>query len=724
MVTLQRTFLVLLAILLIGCGDETESSNAGTESSAVTDSLSSDGNTDDIEEIDAEVELTYEVGGICQTSSECAGGWCDKAKGGCVDCFLTAHCEDDEMCMNGVCVPKESCGDGESCTQGICLDSGDCGDCQVDSDCADGLICVDQVCRPPFGPCESDADCEEIAAVCDASTGSCVDCKNDSQCGNGEYCKDKQCYPNPCNAGEANCVDNDVQICRSDGLGYYLIPCAEELSCLNGQCLQTECTPGVTECLQHQVKDCTPDGKLIIKNCPPNQECIEGACAAMRQRVLVIFDTSGSMNAIAAKKEWPNYCSEPGQEECLTPWPECEDNNSPFTVSGISKKVFSQFFKSDDTQNVLFGLQRFPQRAVASAPVCEGGYYQGDTLITDDPGAHTVPLGIQTFLDKNLHEIVLVEFPKETGSNNLLSLIQWLDFKETLFETTKTCFQTPDCSQGVCLGPIGNKKCHTFTNPELRAHGWTPLGQSLFYAGEYLRRDVIVDGKACTTSEDCGSPGYYCNEVGKCYDPLKECRLNVIVLFTDGGETQWPFTNSYFNPAVQAKRLRYGLACQTDEDCSAIPFCRPVQLDQVCSKDEDCLLSDYECNVAVGVCEHKEDQECFPTYCNMEKGTPYCTNELIETQGAPPITFTDQQFSQDRLLDYNGNPINVIVNVVDASVSAEDIESNGVTLTNNYQIALHGGGLHVLVSVEDEADFLAKLKASIDAKSLFGQCSF
>ena len=84
----------------------------------------------------------------------------------------------------------------------------------------------------------------------------------------------------------------------------------------------------------------------------------------------------------------------------------------------------------------------------------------------------------------------------------------------------------------------------------------------------------------------------------------------------------------------------------------------------------------------------------------------------------------DNQFNQNRLLDYNGNPINVLVNVVDASVSAEDIEDDVVTLTNNYQIALHGGGLHVVVSVEDEADFLAKLKASIDAKSLFEQCSF
>ena len=139
------------------------------------------------------------------------------------------------------------------------------------------------------------------------------------------------------------------------------------------------------------------------------------------------------------------------------------DSNNPFTVWNL--KVFSCSSRAMTlkTCSVSSALT-----SAASAPVCEGGYFQGDTLVTDDPGAHTVPLGVPTFLDKYLHEIVLVEFPKETGSSNLLSLIQWLDFKETLFEGTKTCFQPSDCDQGVCLGPIGNKKCHTFTNPELR----------------------------------------------------------------------------------------------------------------------------------------------------------------------------------------------------------------------------------------------------------------
>jgi hypothetical protein len=106
----------------------------------------------------------------------------------------------------------------------------------------------------------------------------------------------------------------------------------------------------------------------------------------------------------------------------------------------------------------------------------------------------------------------------------------------------------------------------------------------------------------------------------------------------------------------------------------------------------------------------------------MDTGAGYCTNSIIEEQGAPVISFRDLDYGQDRLLDANGNPINLIVNVVDASTMAAEGSTDN-TLTNNYQIALHGGGLHVVVAVDDEADFLAKLKGTIDPKSLYEQCT-
>ena len=91
---------------------------------------------------------------------------------------------------------------------------------------------------------------------------------------------------------------------------------------------------------------------------------------------------------------------------------------------------------------------------------------------------------------------------------------------------------------------------------------------------------------------------------------------------------------------------------------------------------------------------------------------------MIEGDASPPLTYTAQGF--DRLRDYNDNPIDVIVNVVDASVS--DPSAQSATLDNNRLIALNGGGLHVIVNAGDAPDFLAQLQRTVDFKSLFELC--
>jgi hypothetical protein len=711
--------LIATAFAATGCSDPGPSEEGGDTGEDTTPSDADAGP-------DTSNNPEYEVGNFCLESGECGPEWCDKQKGGCVECFMTSHCPDDLVCFNGECVDLVSCED--TCEAGVCVDNV-CVECETDEDCDGTFVCVEQVCRPPAALCDADEDCHPIGATCDETSGICQDCTDDSQCQTGgEYCNEGVCTPLTCIPGEQSCLGDLIQICRTDGQGYYLIACSEGESCLKGSCTELDCVPNTTECLQHQIKECTEDGTLIIKGCGPSQECVNGECQEMRQRVLVIFDTSGSMNSYAEKQEYPKYCASSSDENCLQPWPTCEGDSDPFTVAGLSKKVFSQFFKSEDTQHVHFALQRFPQRTSDSPPVCEGGYYVGDTIMTNDPGNHTTPLGSFTWFDAFLSEIILVPFPPPDSTSNLLSLIHWLDFKETLFETDESCLAPEDCEDGVCIGPTwASKKCHVFTNPELRMHGWTPLGRSLYYAGEYLRRNVVVDGKPCETDTDCASVGYYCNEVNKCYDPMRDCRLTVVVLFTDGGETEFQYTNQFFHPAVQAKRLRYGLSCSSDDDCSKLPFCTPVDSGLDCVTDDDCLLTDYECNEVLGACLHKTDLNCNSNYCQKTSEaapTGYCSNDVIEAVGAPTISLQDTQFGQDHLTDYNGNPISVIVNVVDASTTADDIEESSITLTNNFQIALHGGGLHVVVSVDDEADFLAKLKATIDPKSLFEQCSF
>lgn len=685
-----RIRLLLLAALLVGaCADEATDA-AQTDGAASLDAA--DANADVTLDV-GEPDPSFEVGEPCLTSDQCGASVCDTRKGGCVQCSVTAQCLDGMSCFNGECIEEAACSADAACESGVCGESGTCVECRADEDCAGSFECVDHVCRPPYGPCTTKAEC--ASGVCVPSQQTCGDCLDDSTCGAGEKCEDYACVPKTCQPGLPLCEGDAIRLCRKDGTGSHLILCQTGQSCVSGVCVLKQCDPGTTECVKYQQKVCTDTGEIIIKNCPPGQECREGGCRNMRQRVLVVVDTSGSMNLFPGTSKYPKLCGGAATDQCLEPWPACEPHDVPITTMGVSKKVFSQFFSSDDSVDVIFALQRFPQAAKRSTPVCEGGYYEGDVIMTGDDGSHETIMGSETWFDESLDEVMLVPFPPPGSTSNLLPLLQWMDFKETLLKTANICGSPQDCEGGVCLGPAGNRRCHTFTNPELRAHGWTPLGKSLFYAGEYMRRYVVVDGKNCVEDVDCGSPGYFCGPEGKCFDPLKQCRLNVVVLFTDGGETEYPSTNDFFNPQVQAKRLRYGLGCTSDEQCSQLNFCRPKKA-------------------------KPDETECFKPYCSEEG---YCTNDAIANDPQKQkIAYKDtSEWDANRVRDGNGNPIDIIVNVVDAS-AADEARVDDVTNANRL-VALYGGGVHVVVSVDDEADFLANLKKTIDFKSLFSQCA-
>jgi hypothetical protein len=475
-------------------------------------------------------------------------------------------------------------------------------------------------------------------------------------------------------------------VCRDDGQGAFKKPCAEGETCFAGACILDECTPGTKYCLKYQLMECTSTGKLLAKGCPPGQECIEDGCKPMRHRVHVIFDTSGSMGWFPGTTTWPTPCGAGTVEDCLEPWPSCEEPASPITKMGIAKSVFEEFFQASTTQDVLFGLQRFPQVADQASPACEGGYYTPVNLMTGEDEQHVLPLGEQTWFDTHLGEVIAVPFPPGAETTNLSDILEWIDFEEWVVPTGEPCRTPADCPQGVCL----KGACSTFANPELRPKGWTPLGKSLYYGGEYIRRYVVIDGKPCQTDAECPSPGYYCNEHKECFDPQRECRLTVMVLFTDGWETQNELHSDFFNPKVQAKRLRYGLGCTGDAECSDRKYCLE-------STDPG-------------------KNGCHAAYCHPDG---YCTNKIIDMDPLDPIK-TAFSSKENRLYDYNGNPIEVIVSVVDA---AGDETGAPVDTSPNRVIALYGGGIYVPVTLKDSVAFLSQLNQTIDFKQMLLSCS-
>ena len=304
----------------------------------------------------------------------------------------------------------------------------------------------------------------------------------------------------------------------------------EEVCPPGGECFTLQCCGNARWCERNAQAICSPDGgNLKVQECLEGLDCIDGQCVPARPLVHVLFDTSGSMT-------WnPHTGGEvPGD------WPACDDPQNPQSRLGISKRAFSELFSDVQYDHVLFSLQRFPQRLDALLlPMCPGGAYETQDKITGHKGIYVIGDDeTGAWFTENLGEVLLVPFPKASFDSNRDELTAWLDFAELSTTTTDACNAHSDCAGGLCTAPgtASGGVCRTFENPELRALGWTPLGTSLYYAAEYFRKYVVVDGAPCLLNVDCLSATYICDN-GTCRDPNRFCRQRSIVVFTDGVDT-------------------------------------------------------------------------------------------------------------------------------------------------------------------------------------------
>jgi len=382
--------------------------------------------------------------------------------------------------------------------------------------------------------------------------------------------------------------------------------------------------------------------------------------------------------------------------------PNCDNGGSAMTRLGKVKEAIRAVLNSGLVGGMRLGLQRFAQVPFTELLIpagCAGGYWtpssQPGLMTGDMTDQHLAPAN--GWFGQNLDEILPVPFPK-SGETDLTAIGAWLDNIETVSDTGFSCFDAMDCNGGPCLGDgLFAGSCAETTNPELRAIGGTPLGKSLFYAGEYLRNFVFIEGKACVVDSECGTSTHTCVN-GQCHDPMAECRQTVIIAFTDGEETENVHVDDFFHPRVQAKRLHYGLGCQGNDDCLSGATCDAGR----CVPPADAV--DENANICeTGGTPCTTTSDCPDPCANWTGCQGYCTPARVNVTDG---NGADHLFAQD------GTKRAVTVNVVDAS---------GVFGANE-DISAYGGGKHFSVDLTDPEDLVKSVNEIIGDTKSTGPC--
>ncbi len=524
--------------------------------------------------------------------------------------------------------------------------------------------------------CPAGMDCHTLAKVC-------TDC----------FSARARCSPD---TGDRETCDKPVVLGAGQVQGGFFVPdpCPDGTACrasaFDATCEPIVCEAGKTACAAGVETTCDATGTVETdKPCPSGHACYGDRCQPIRHNVLVVFDTSGSMTNYIHHPGSATACQRSGTP-CISAYPACDDPDEPLMLITLAKRVFADTLQATVGGFAQFALQRFPQRTrTAIAPNCWTGWYEYLTTMTDDDDAKDTTASATPWFLTNLSQVLVVPFPPRNTLDNTQQLLKWLDHVETLRPVPeRPCTSAASCGGGLCKEHDGKQVCWEHDNPELRPAGNTPLGKSLFYAGEYFRNHVVIDGRPCDKDLDCASSGYVCDD-GACRDPYRHCKDNHIVLFTDGAESDHTQETSFFNPAVQAKRLAFGLGCASDADCRGGALCDPS-----------------------GVCLAKPTPCTKPEHC---RGGAACVDGACLGTGqsvASVPSYVDPDGFQ-HLSAPDGSPISVKVSVV----TLQATQAGSSLITANQRIALSGGGVHLDAHADDPGAMQTKLLGLMGLKA-------
>ncbi len=208
----------------------------------------------------------------CTTDADCDGGTCKASTDGktksCVECTSDTQCEGSKVCdlkenecveetemkagekkaeepaspTEKKCTKQDDCADGEICLNDICVEKAE--GCSADADCPDNEYC-DQATKecspeqagPPHKICTTSKDCLE-KQICDNGRCIGVKCTLDSHCpAEKQWCNtnDYSCYGGECK--DRNACPSDKPVCLFVGEETKCVQCRRDLDCpVGGKC--------------------------------------------------------------------------------------------------------------------------------------------------------------------------------------------------------------------------------------------------------------------------------------------------------------------------------------------------------------------------------------------------------------------------------------------------------------------------------------------------------